>query len=166
MISSPHLATTLIFNVLRRWNLYLNRCVAVSASESLDAPGCLAPFSLDPILADLEGGRYLRLILPMALGDLVSRSSGRCSGGGGGGSGSRGSSGGGGDGGGGGGATSTKIKYSTTGRDARVQVCYGVHLPALYLRNGENTRSILAGTVLLTLHGAVICKNWHLCGSC
>ena len=26
--------------------------------------------------------------------------------------------------------------------------------------------SILAGTVLSTLHGAVLCKNWHLCGYC
>ena len=31
MISSPHLATTLIFGVSWRWSLYLNRCMAASA---------------------------------------------------------------------------------------------------------------------------------------
>ena len=53
------------------------------ASESLDAPGCQIPFFLEPILAELEGGRYVTLILPIALGDLVSRANGRGSGGGG-----------------------------------------------------------------------------------
>ena len=130
----------------RRWSLYLNRCVAVSASESLDAPGCLAPFSLDPILADLEGGRYLRLILPMALGDLVSRSSGRGSGGGGGSGGDI-------------GATSEKRKYLTTEGDTRVQVRYDAHLPALSLWDRENSPSILAGMVLPTLQGVVLCKK-------
>ena len=37
------------------------------------------------------------------------------------------------------------------------------HLPALSLKDGGNLCSILAGTVLLALHGAVLCKNWHLC---
>ena len=60
MISSPHLATTLLFDVSWRWILYLNRCVAALASESLDSPGCQVPFSLDPILADLEGGLIRR----------------------------------------------------------------------------------------------------------
>ena len=32
IISSPHLATTLLIDVLQRWSLYLNRCVAVLAS--------------------------------------------------------------------------------------------------------------------------------------
>ena len=77
MISSPHLATTLLFDVSRRWNLYLNRCVAVFALETLDAPGCQVPFSLEPILAELEGGRYVGPILPPALGDLVSKANGR-----------------------------------------------------------------------------------------
>ena len=56
MISSPHLAMPLLFDMLRRWSLYLNRCVAASALESLDAPGCQVPFLLKPIMADLEGG--------------------------------------------------------------------------------------------------------------
>ena len=106
MIPSPHLATTLLSNVLWRWSLYLNRCVAASASESLDAPGCQVPFSLEPILAELEGGRYVGTILPPALVDLVSRANGRGGGGGGGGGGGSsggGSSSGGGGGGGGGG---------------------------------------------------------------
>ena len=44
MISYLHLDKTLLFDVLRRWSLYLKRCVAASASESLDAPGCHVPF--------------------------------------------------------------------------------------------------------------------------
>ena len=56
MISSPHLATTLLFDVSRRWSQYLNRCVAESASELEEAPGVSVPFSLKPILVELEGG--------------------------------------------------------------------------------------------------------------
>ena len=33
MISFPHLATTLLYDVSRRWSQYLNRCMAASASE-------------------------------------------------------------------------------------------------------------------------------------
>ena len=33
MISPPYLATTLIYDVSRRWSHYLNRCMVVSASE-------------------------------------------------------------------------------------------------------------------------------------
>ena len=55
MISSLHLATTIIFDVLRRWSLYLNRCVVAFAPQSLDDSGCHVPFSLEPILAELEG---------------------------------------------------------------------------------------------------------------
>ena len=46
-----------------------------------------------------------------------------------------------------------------------VWVRYDAHLSVLYLRDRDNLCSILAGTVLLTLHGAVLCKKWHLCGS-
>ena len=111
MISPPHLATTLLFNVSRRWSLYLNRCVAALTSESLDALGCQVPFLLEPILADLEGGRYIEPILPTALGDLFYRANIR----GGGVGGSGGSSGGGSSGSGGGGATAIKRKSSTMG---------------------------------------------------
>ena len=66
----------------------------------------------------------------------------------------------------GGSATAKKRKSSTTGVDMRVRVRYDAHLPALSLWDRENSCSILEGTVLPTLHGAVLCKNWHLCGSC
>ena len=56
MISSPDLAMTFLFDMLWRWSLYLNRCVAASALECLDAQGCQVPLSLEPILAELEGG--------------------------------------------------------------------------------------------------------------
>ena len=61
MISSPHLVTTLLFDVLRRWSHYLNRCVAELASEVEEAPGASIPFSLEPILVDLlkEGDQQM-----------------------------------------------------------------------------------------------------------
>ena len=48
----------------------------------------------------------------------------------------------------------------------RVWVRYNAHLSALFLRNRENLCLILAGMNLPTLHGAVLCNNWHLCGAC
>ena len=45
----------------------------------------------------------------------------------------------------------------------KVRVRYDAHLPALSLQYGENWRYILAGKVFQTLHGSVLCKNWHLC---
>ena len=83
MTSSPHLVMTLLSNMLRWWALYLNRCVAALASESLDALGCQVPFLLKPILVELEGGQYAGPIPPMTLEDLVSRANGRGGGGGG-----------------------------------------------------------------------------------
>ena len=50
MISSTHLSTTLLFDVSWRWSQYLNRCMAVLASEVEDAPGASVTFSLEPIL--------------------------------------------------------------------------------------------------------------------
>ena len=52
MISSPHLATTLLFDVSRRWIQYLNRCVAASASEVVEATGDSVSLSLDGPNAD------------------------------------------------------------------------------------------------------------------
>ena len=46
--------------------------MAVSESEALEAPGANVPFSLDPILVKLEGGRFVGTILPMHIADLVS----------------------------------------------------------------------------------------------
>ena len=53
MITSPHLATTLLYDVLRRWSLYLNRCMTASPSEDVGAPGAMVPFLLHPILLEL-----------------------------------------------------------------------------------------------------------------
>ena len=47
-----------------------------------------------------------------------------------------------------------------------MRVSYDAHLPTLSLWYGENLCSILAEMVLLTLHRAVLFKNWYLCGSC
>ena len=49
------------------WSLYLNRCVDALESEALNAPGCHAPFSLETILEELEGGKYVVPILPASL---------------------------------------------------------------------------------------------------
>ena len=46
VISSPYIATTLLYDVLRRWSQYLNRCVAALDSEVEEAPGASVPFSL------------------------------------------------------------------------------------------------------------------------
>ena len=131
MISPPHLTTTLLFNVSRRWGLYLNRCVAASALESLYAPGCHVSFLIEPILVDLEGGQYVGLILPTALGDLISMANGRGGGGGSGGDGS------------GGGATATKRKYSSTGG------CEGTGAlrldPSLPVPSGRGEHSLHSG---------------------
>ena len=77
VISSPHLATTLIFDVSGRWILYLNRYVAALVSDYLNAPGSHAPFLLKPILSELEGGRYMGPIIPESLAYLVNKTSGR-----------------------------------------------------------------------------------------
>ena len=45
VISCPHLATTFLYDVSRRWIQYLNRCVA-----ALEAPGASFPFSIEPIM--------------------------------------------------------------------------------------------------------------------
>ena len=77
MISSCHLAITLLFDVSRQWSLYLNRCVAALVPESLDALGSNVPFSLKPIMVKLEGGRYIVPILPTSLSELVANTDGR-----------------------------------------------------------------------------------------
>ena len=71
MISSPHLAPTLLFDVSRRWSQYLNRCVVASSSEVVETPGGSVPFSFEPIMVELEGGRYIIPILPASLANLV-----------------------------------------------------------------------------------------------
>ena len=41
------------------------------ALEMVEAPGASFPFSIKPILGNLEGGCYITLILPSSLSDLV-----------------------------------------------------------------------------------------------
>ena len=56
MILSTNISTTLMYNVLRLWSQYLNRCVAASASEVVESPGVSVPNCIEPILVNLEGG--------------------------------------------------------------------------------------------------------------
>ena len=129
MISSPHLAPTLLFDVSRRWSHYLNRCVTALASEVEEAPGASVPFSLKPILVELEGGRYTVPILPAPLADLVA---GRRPAGG-----SAPKGGGGGD---GGGVSKKPLPMvAATGGSAQVRVRYDAHLPSLSLQEGDNS---------------------------
>ena len=186
MIKSPHLATTLLFNMLRWWSLYLNKCVTASSSEDVGAPGAMVLFSLELILIEIEGGRYVGPLLPVPLVHLVSgirgggvsrlrdisrggnrgggKVDGRGCGGGGVGSGGGSRVGGGRGRGAGWGGVSDRCGGSVS--TMRAQERYGVHLPALYLRERGKSRNILAGTFLPTVQGHVLCKNWHLCRLC
>ena len=71
MVSSPHLTTTLIYDVSQRLSQYLSRCVTASVSEVVEVMGVVVPFSLEPILVNLEVGRYIGPILPVSLVELV-----------------------------------------------------------------------------------------------
>ena len=73
MVTDPHLATTFLYDMLCQSRLYLNSCVSVlvSVSEALEATGVTVPFTLDPILLKLEGGRYSGLIISGALADIL-----------------------------------------------------------------------------------------------
>ena len=134
MISSLHPATTIIYDVSWRWILYLNRCVDASALEALEAPGVNIPFTLDPILLKLEGGRYVVPVLPGPLSDLIAgrrpgvdSAEGSSSRGNGNDDGRKG-------GGGGGGVAATVTKVEASG-GVRVRVRYDVHLPAMTWKN-------------------------------
>ena len=72
IITTPHLATTFPYNVSRCWSLYLNSCVKASSSKGVGAAGATVPFSLEPILLELEVGRYVGPLLPLPLEELVS----------------------------------------------------------------------------------------------
>ena len=54
MITSPHLYTTLLYDVFRRWSLYLNKCMGVSSSEVLVATRSMVPFFIKIILLYFE----------------------------------------------------------------------------------------------------------------
>ena len=63
VLSSPHLSTILIYELPRRWRLYLNRCVNVLASEALEEPGGNTTLTFDPILLELGGRCHVGLII-------------------------------------------------------------------------------------------------------
>ena len=157
MISYPHLATTLLYYVPRRWRHYLNRCVVVSASEVVESPRASVPFSLEPIIVEMEGGGYISPILPIFLANLFSGR--RSTGGGAPISGVIGGGSGGGIGDSGGDNKNPTHKVGATGGPSQVQVHYEVHLPSLFLRYGYNFRYIMEGVILPTLHIHIICKN-------
>ena len=146
MITSSHLATTLLYDVLQRWPLYLNMRMTALSSEDVGAPRATVPFLVEPILLDLEGGRYVGLLIPANLVDLVSmrRVDGRNGGSGNGGGSSGRSSRGGGSSGGNVGRDRSAIcggagvRNGGAGGDVRVQMRYESHLPALSLRDVEN----------------------------
>ena len=137
------------------WSLYLNKCVTTSSSEDVRAPGATMTFSLEPILLDLGGGRYVGPLLPVPLADLVSEicsgDDGSGSRGGGGNIGGRNGDGYGGDDSGGCGSGG-RGRYGVrsrgvgqggagsggggSGSTVRVRVRYEVHLPDLSLWGG------------------------------
>ena len=56
----------------------------------------------------------------------------------------------------GGGAVLNPKEVGASGGATRVLVCYDTHLPALYFRDGEKLRTLLAGTFPQNLHGHVL----------
>ena len=138
--------------------------MAALAAEVQEAPEASVPFSLKPILVDPEEGRYIVAILPGSLANLIAGRwpAGRSEPKGGGGIDGVGI------GSGSGGILPKKAlpMVAATGRSARVWVRYDAHLPSFSLWDGENSRSILTGVVLPTLHSHVLCKNLYMCGVC
>ena len=55
-----------------------------------------------------------------------------------------------------GGAAAQMLKVRTSRGGARMRVSYDTHLPILYLWDGEDSQTLLAGMVIPTLHGRVI----------
>ena len=121
-------------------------------------PGGSVPFSLEPIMVEIEEGRYIGPFLPVSLYELVAgrRSTGE---------GAPQSGGGGSNGDDGGGRNKkplTKVD-ATGGRGGGFkQARYDAHLPSLSLWDGENSRFILVGVVLPIPHSHVLFNNWHL----
>ena len=120
----------------------------------MEATGASVPFSLEPILVYLEGGRYIGPILAVSPEKLVAerRPAGRGAPKSGGDGGSR--------------TKKTSPKVAATGGTAQVKARYDAHLPYLSFWDGENLRSIFVGAVLPKLYGNALCKNWNLCRVC
>ena len=68
---SPYLAMKLIYDVSWWWILYLNRCVSALTYGALEDRGDNVTFSLETIIVELEGGRYLDPIIPVPLADII-----------------------------------------------------------------------------------------------
>ena len=73
IITSPHLSTTLLYDLSQWWSLYLNMCVAASTVKALEAPEARVPFTLDPIFLGLQGGLYVILIILRSLMYFIMR---------------------------------------------------------------------------------------------
>ena len=143
MTTSPNLAAELLYDVLRRWILYHKTGVDESTSEALEAPVATVLFKLYPILLKIEGGSYVEPILPGALMDLLAdkRPFGTKF-----------------RGGKGGGAEKSAKKDGASRGSVRVRVRYRPHLPTLSLWGRENLRTLVAETVLPTMHFHVLCN--------
>ena len=136
-------------------------CMIASSSKDVGAIGATVPFSVELILIELEGRRYVGPLLSVIMTYLVSGRRGngisssvdsvnRSGSGGGSSRGGR-SNGGGGNGGSSGGAVQSDAGTGTggVGGAARVQVHYEAYLPALSLWDKEQSHTILAGMFLL-----------------
>ena len=58
------------------------------------------------------------------------------------------------------------IRWEPLGGGARGRAQYDAYLPVLSLQDWGNSRTLLEGGVLPTLHSYIICKKWHLCRAC
>ena len=121
----------------------------------------MLPFTLEPVLLEMEEWRYTGPILLGLLVDLVAgRLGGVSIGGNIGGSSSgvsivKGN-----------GAGRSGNNSGTYGGAAKVQVRYDAHHPALSLWDEYKSRTLLEGAVLPTIYGHIICKNCPICGLC
>ena len=61
IITSLHLAMTLLFVMSRSWSLYLNQCVTTLSLEDVGAPRETVTFSVETVILYLEVGGSLRL---------------------------------------------------------------------------------------------------------
>ena len=179
MLKLPVLMAIFLYNMYQFFALFLIHCMVVSMSEETTAPTLADSFSINSLIQELEGGRYMGLILTLAMEDMIRRSMGvklqtgykrnisniTCSCG---------------TGVGGGGVSDTtggrrtrsvtcgirtRIVWKVSrelGGLARVKLQYEVHWDYLPFRYRGNSWIFLAVMVLPIVQGHVICKNRHL----